>query len=92
MQNFVLQFMPVGQFMKNLFFNSRKAKPCNSSLRIRYIFANIQRYFHAFSEFFARFHFFFADTIDNRETAFHTVATANFCKFHQRVKAHFLEL
>ena len=50
------------------------------------IFSYVERDFYALRQVFARLHFLFADTIDNRETAIDSVATAAFCKFYHAIK------
>ena len=56
------------------------------------IFANVERNFYAVGKVLARRHFLFADTIDNRETAVDTVATAKLGKFNHTLKACLFEL
>ena len=47
---------------------------------------------HAFGKAFARFHFLFADTIDDGETAIDAVTFAKLCKVHDRRKRAFAVL
>ena len=61
-------------------------------LTIGDIFANVERNFYAVGKALASRHFLFADTIDNRETAVDTVATAKLGKFNHTLKACLFEL
>ncbi len=53
---------------------------------------HVQRNIHTLRKPFARFHFRFADTIDDRETAINSVALTKLCKFHQAREPSFAEL
>ena len=63
-----------------------------AKLAIRNIFSNVQGNFHTVGKAFARFHFLFADTIDNGKTARYAVSAATFRKFNHRFKAVFAKL
>ena len=61
-------------------------------LTIGDILSNVERNFYAVCKALARRHFLFADTIDNRETAVDTVATAKLGKLNHTLKTRFFEL